>query len=198
MPWWRTDEYYAQGGWRGTWALDGGGALMNQAIHVVDLLQYLAGPVKRVQAITARLAHPQIEVEDTVVATLEYENSALGTMVAATSMYPGQYRRLEISGDAGSAVLVENDLTVWQFAQESPEDADIRYRFTGATNTGGGAADPRAISHEGHRRNYESFFKALDSGTEPELNGHEARRAVELILAIYRSAQIKGPVTLLL
>ena len=196
VPWWRTDEYYDTGGWRGTWAMDGGGALMNQAIHVVDLLQFLGGPVKRVQAVTARLAHPQIEVEDTIVALLEYQNGALGTMTAATSMYPGRFRRLEISGSAGSAVMVENDLESWQFADDSPQDADIRRRFSRATDTGGGAADPKAIGHQGHCRNYESFFQALDSGIDPILDGRQARMAVELILAIYRSAKLARPVDL--
>ena len=196
VPWWRTDEYYDTGGWRGTWALDGGGALMNQAIHVVDLLQFLGGPVKRVQAITARLAHPQIEVEDTAVAAIEYANGALGTMTAATSMYPGRFRRVEVSGSAGTAVMVENDLECWQFADSSPEDADIRRRFSNATDSGGGAADPRSISHQGHRRNYESFFQALDAGSDPVLDGRQARMAVELILAIYRSARLARPVEL--
>ena len=196
VPWWRDQNYYDQGVWKGTQALDGGGALMNQAIHVVDMLQYLAGPVKRVQAATARLAHQQIEVEDTAVATLEYENSALGLMLAATSMYPGRYRRLEISGDTGSAVLLEEDLLVWQFAQELPEDADIRRRFTGVNASRGGDSVPNAINCRGHRRNYESFFHALDSDSEPPLNGREARKAVELVLAIYRSAQLARPVEL--
>lgn len=196
VPWWRTQEYYDQGGWKGTQSLDGGGAVMNQSVHVVDLLQYLGGPVKRVQAVTARLAHPQIEVEDTAVVTLEFANGALGSLIAATSMYPGRLRRLEISGDSGTAVVVESNLEFWQFADELPEDAEIRQRYSSVTDTGGGAADPAAISHEGHQRNFEAFFRALDAGIEPELNGREARKAVELTLAIYRSAQSSGPVEL--
>ena len=196
VPWWRTDEYYDTGGWRGTWALDGGGALMNQAIHVVDLLQFLAGPVKQVQAITACLAHTQIEVEDTAVASIEYASGALGTMMAATSTYPGRFRRLEVSGSAGSVVMVENDIESWQFAQELPEDPDIRSRFSNATDSDGGAADPKAISHQGHKRNYESFLQSLDDGSEPILNGLQARMAVEFILAIYRSAKLAQPVQL--
>ena len=196
VPWWRTQAYYDEGGWKGTQALDGGGALMNQAIHVVDLLQYMGGPVKRVQAASAKLAHPQIEVEDTAVAAIEFHNGALGTMIAATSMYPGRFRSLHISGDAGTAIAVESDLECWQFAEELPQDVEIRQRFSAATDTGGGASDPAAISHEGHRLNFKAFFDALDSDSEPELNGPEARKAVELVLAIYRAAQTSSPVEL--
>lgn len=196
VPWWRTQAYYDEGGWKGTMALDGGGALMNQAIHVADLLQCIGGPVKRVQAATAKLAHPQIEVEDTAVATLEFRNGALGTMIAATSMYPGRLRSLQISGNAGTAVAVESNLEFWQFTKELPQDDEIRRRFSAATDAGGGAADPAAISHQGHRLNFQAFFDALDAGAEPELNGTEARKAVELTLAIYRAAQTFKPVEL--
>ncbi len=103
VKWWRTQEYYDSGGWRGTWQLDGGGALMNQAIHNVDLLTWLMGDVVAITALTATLAHQRIEVEDTAVAALRFKNGALGVIEAATSAYPGLLKRTEIHGDRGSA-----------------------------------------------------------------------------------------------
>src|SRR5262249_35564807 len=109
VPWWRPREYYRDSPWRGTWALDGGGALMNQAIHTVDLLLWLCGPVTRVSGRTATQFH-QIEVEDTAVAWLEFKSGALGTLEASTCAYPGRPRRIEISGSNGTAALVGDHL----------------------------------------------------------------------------------------
>ena len=108
VKWWRTQQYYDSGGWRGTWALDGGGALMNQAIHNVDLLPGSWAPVAEVQANTATLAHERIEVEDTAVATLRFANGALGIIEATTAAFPGYLKRIELHGSTGSAVLEED------------------------------------------------------------------------------------------
>jgi len=196
VPWWRTDEYYKDS-WHGTWRLDGGGALMNQSIHMVDMLCDVMPPIVSVQALTAKLGHPQIEAEDTAVAVLRYANGALGIIYGTTASWPGQFRRFEITGTKGTAVLVENSLTVWQFADQRPEDEEIRKKF-GKIAGGGGVADPAAITHENHRRNFKAFIDALESG--PPLlsceskkggwiSGREARKAVEVILAIYKSAR---------
>src|SRR5256885_6942018 len=104
VPWWRPPEYYRDSRWRGTWALDGGGALMNQAIHTVDLLLWLCGPVTRGAGKTVTRCH-DIEVEDTAVAILEFANGAIGTLEATTCAYPGRPRRIEISGSSGTAIL---------------------------------------------------------------------------------------------
>src|SRR5262249_47988624 len=113
VKWFRTQQYYDSGAWRGTWALDGGGALMNQAIHTVDLLAWLMGPVAEVQANTATLAHERIEVEDTAVATLKFANGALGIIEATTAAFPGYLKRIELHGSTGSAVLEEEDIKHW-------------------------------------------------------------------------------------
>ncbi len=186
-PWWRKQEYYDQGVWKGTRALDGGGALMNQSIHAIDLLQWVVGPVRRICAMTATLAHPQIEVEDTAGAVLEFESGALGLIQGATSMWPGRSKRLEISGDAGSVVCVEDSLEVWQFAEERPEDEQVRKEYFRQAATAG-ASDPAAISHKGHTRCFASAIEAIESGKTPEISGAEARKAVKIILAIYESA----------
>jgi UDP-N-acetyl-2-amino-2-deoxyglucuronate dehydrogenase len=186
VPWWRTDAYY-QDSWHGTWSLDGGGALMNQSIHMVDMLCDLMPPIESVQAYTATLGH-QIETEDTAVAALRYANGALGVIYGTTASYPGQFRRFEITGTKGTVVNVENSIAVWQFAEERPEDEQVRHRFT-SIQGGGGVADPAAISHENHARNFRAFLDALETGRDFWISGVEARKAVEVILAIYRSAQ---------
>ncbi len=189
VKWYRSPEYYAGGGWKGTWKLDGGGALMNQSIHAVDLLQWLMGPVERVSAYAATLAHQGIEVEDTAVAVLRFRNGAFGVIEGSTAAYPGFLKRVELSGMGGSAVIEEEDLKVWDFREKKPKDEEIRTRFMGRTATGGGAADPSAIGFHGHTMQFEDFIRALDEKGTPLVDGTEARKAVEIILAIYESAR---------
>jgi len=117
VKWFRTQEYYDSGAWRGTWKLDGGGALMNQAVHTVDLLSWLMGPVEEIQAQTATLAHKRIEVEDVATATLKFKSGALGVIEATTAAYPGYLKRIELHGSEGTAVLEEEDLKTWDFAK---------------------------------------------------------------------------------
>ena len=186
VPWWRTDAYY-EGSWRGTWKLDGGGALMNQSIHMIDMLCDLMPPIESVQAYTATLGHT-MQTEDTAVAVLRYTTGALGVVYGTTASFPGQFRRFEITGTKGTAINVENSITVWQFADERPEDEQVRQKFT-AIKGGGGVADPAAITHENHTRNFKAFLEALQTGRDFWISGPEARKAVEVILAIYRSAK---------
>src|ERR1043166_2817796 len=113
VKWWRSQQYYDSGGWRGTWKLDGGGALMNQAIHNVDLLLWLMGPVTHVTGFTDRLAHERIEVEDTAVACLRFANGALGVITATTSVHPGFPKTIAIHGDHGSVVIEQDDVLRW-------------------------------------------------------------------------------------
>jgi predicted dehydrogenase len=189
VKWWRTQAYYDSGGWRGTWDLDGGGALMNQAIHNVDLLTWLMGEVVSVQAMTATLAHERIEVEDTAVAAVRFKNGALGVIEAATSAFPGLLKRTEIHGSAGSARVEQDDVTLWTFAEAGPEDAAIQAKLAGVTGFSAGASDPRGINHAGHRDQLADFVRAIDTGTAALVDGREGRRSVEIILAIYKSSQ---------
>ena len=188
VKWWREQSYYSGSAWKGTWRLDGGGALMNQGIHAVDLLQWLAGMPEEVSAFSATLAHPGVEAEDTIAATLRFANGALGTIEAATSAYPGSDLRIEIIGDRGTAVLVSDKLVRWEFAEPLPEDAAV---LDQSANTAmkGGSADPMALTHEGHRRLVDDLVQALREGRPPMIPGAEARRAVALVLAIYEAAR---------
>lgn len=187
VPWWRSDAYY-DSSWRGKWALDGGGALMNQSIHMVDMLQYMMGPVSSLQAYTATLGHPQIEVEDTAVAILKFANNALGMIYGSTASFPGQFRRLEITGTTGTVILEENSFKVWQFAESLDEDLEISRKYS-TIEGGGGVSDPMAIPYEPHARNIEAFIDSVEQGKPFEIDGWEARKSVEIISGIYQSAQ---------
>ncbi len=199
VKWYRSQEYYDSGAWRGTWKLDGGGALMNQAIHTVDLLAWLMGPVDEITAHTARLAHERIEVEDVAVATLRFASGALGVVEATTAAYPGALKRIEIHGSHGSAVLEEEDIKMWEFARPTNADRDLLERMRGKTKTGGGAADPNAIGHHGHTHLFKDVLQAIKRGTPPAVDGNEGRRSVEIILGIYKAAEtgkvVKLPLT---
>ena len=188
VKWFRTQEYYDSGAWRGTWKFDGGGALMNQAIHTVDLLTWLMGPVAEIQAATATLAHKRIEVEDVATATLRFANGALGVIEATTAAYPGYLKRIELHGSEGSAVLEEEDIKSWDFAKKTRGDAAILRAMAESKSTGGGAADPAAIGHHGHAMLFRDVLKAISQGTSPAVDGPEGRRSVEIILAIYQAA----------
>ena len=187
IKWWRAQNYYDSSNWKGTWKLDGGGALMNQGIHAVDLLQWLVGLPEEVRAFTGTLAHPGIEAEDTVAATLKFADGGLGVIEAATSCFPGSDVRIEIMGDKGSAVLINDRLDRWEFAELLPKDDEIRSRGTPEIKVG--SSDPKAISNEGHRHLVHDMTHALLEGRPPAIPGAEARRAVALVLAIYEAAR---------
>jgi predicted dehydrogenase len=174
VPWWRPPEYYRGSRWRGTWALDGGGALMNQGVHTVDLLLWLCGPVARVFSRTATMCH-DIEVEDTVVAVLEFASGALGTLAATTCAYPGRPRRIEIAGSKGAAVLIGDRLD-----NESPAPEN--------------ASSPIVSDVSAHRDVFTDFVRALTTGSMPSCSGDEGRRSVEVIEAIYESSRLGRPV----
>lgn len=192
VKWWRTQEYYDSGGWRGTWALDGGGALMNQAIHNVDLLQWLMGDVDTISALTETLAHERIEVEDTAVAVLRFRNGALGVIEAATSAYPGLLKRTEIHGDCGSARVEQDDVTLWDFQARLPVDEEIVATMSAVTGFKAGASDPRGINYVGHRDQLANFLQAIDERRLAAVDGREGRKSVEIIRAIYASARNGG------
>jgi UDP-N-acetyl-2-amino-2-deoxyglucuronate dehydrogenase len=196
-PWWRSQEYYDGGGWRGTWDLDGGGSYMNQGIHTVDLLQWLMGPVKSVMAYTDMLAHERIEVEDTGVAAIRFANGALGSIICVTSSFPGHFRQVEVCGTKGTACLSDTTFMFWQFAEERPSDDEVRQKHLKIPTVGLGASNPAAgMTPQPHAENFAEFLAALDEGRRPLVDGQEARKAVEIILAIYKSAKEGREVTL--
>jgi predicted dehydrogenase len=186
IPWFRSREYYASAGWRGTWALDGGGALMNQGIHAIDLLLWLAGEVSEVSARVQTRLH-DIEVEDNAVAWLQFKNGGLGVIQGSTACYPGESKRVEIKGEKGSVTLVDDVPAFWEFEEAVPEDDAVK-KLRENASIGGGASDPKAISVEGHRVQYADFAAAIQEKRRPAISGKEGRRAVELIRAIYDSS----------
>ncbi len=196
VKWFRDQDYYDKGPWRGTWRLDGGGALMNQAIHNVDLLLWIMGKAISVTARTATIAHQRIEVEDTAVAIVEFANGALGTIQATTASWPGWRKRLEFSGSDGSAILEDDRLVRWDFRTMRETDTTIAQSAPSDSNVTGGATGPSSIGVEGHIRQLEDFVIAIRDNRSPAVDGREARKSVELIRAIYRSADARAPVKL--
>jgi predicted dehydrogenase len=186
VKWHRTAAYYKSAAWRGTWKLDGGGALMNQGIHSVDLLQWYMGPVESVQAFVANRKHQSIEVEDTVVASIRFESGALGTIEASTAIWPGSLKQIEILGTEGSAVLQESHLSRWDFMHPLP--ADLEMLGAAGSSSHGGVSNPADISHMGHLYQIKDLIKAVQEGGLPEIDGNEGRKSVEIVLAIYQSA----------
>lgn len=196
VKWSRSEAYYKSAAWRGTWEFDGGGALMNQGIHSVDLLQWYMGPVTSVQSVASNIRHKEIEVEDTVVSTLQFANGALGTVVCSTAVFPGALKRIEIMGTAGTAILEESNIIQWQFEQDAFEDKIIKEKMSGLKTVQGGVSNPADISFIGHRLQIEDMIQAIESGREPMINGPEGRKSVEIVLAIYESARTGKKVTL--
>jgi UDP-N-acetyl-2-amino-2-deoxyglucuronate dehydrogenase len=183
VKWYRPHDYYSNSKWRGTFALDGGGALINQAIHTVDLLPYLLGDVARVQARTATVLH-KIEAEDTAVATLEFASGAVGTLLATTAAYPGYPRRIEITGTQGTVIL-EHDRIIAADLRNPPAGLDAM--TTGDSNQSASSAAVTDIS--GHQAILEDFLQAIANNTEPICNGREGRRSLALVEEIYAAAR---------
>ncbi|MEM7429187.1 MAG: Gfo/Idh/MocA family oxidoreductase [Pseudomonadota bacterium] len=194
VKWWRNQTYYDSGAWRGTWALDGGGALMNQSIHTIDLLLHVMGDVQSVRAETRLVAHEGIEVEDTAVAMLEFKSGALGVIQGTTASWSGEGHpaEVQISGERGSVFLADDRFRVWEFSEETGDDERIRMDFGMAGGGGAGAADPSSIDFRWHQRNFEDAAGAIREGRAAQVSGAEARRAVALIRAIYASAERGG------
>ncbi|MFL5589513.1 MAG: Gfo/Idh/MocA family protein [Ktedonobacteraceae bacterium] len=201
IPWWRSQAYYDSGAWRGTWELDGGGVLMNQSIHSIDLLQWLMGPVRSVFAYTDTLVH-RMETEDVGVAVLRFANGALGTIAATTGAYPGVSTRIEIYGDKGSAVIEDDHLSYLHLARDDREEvgpygvaAGKRAQRTESAETSA-AQDPAALAIRSHALQIEDMMRAIREDGPPLLDGYAAKHPVEIILAIYESARTHKEVTL--
>jgi predicted dehydrogenase len=195
IKWWRSQEYYDSGAWRGTWDLDGGGALMNQSIHTIDLMLHLLGDVSSVTASGGLEAHKGIEVEDVAVAIVDFKSGARGVIQASTACFSntGLPASIHICGDQGSIMMVDDKFSVWDLKNQLLEDEQILAEHGVYENTSGaGAADPKAIDFLWHQRNFENALDALRNNESPEVDGKEGRRAVELITAIYESMKNNG------
>jgi UDP-N-acetyl-2-amino-2-deoxyglucuronate dehydrogenase len=183
VKWYRPPEYYSGSRWRGTWALDGGGALMNQGIHTVDLLLWLLGDVVSIRARTATLLH-NMETEDTALALLEFANGAMGVLEATTAAYPGYPRRLELTGTEGTIVLEHDRIVAADLKRSLP---DIVSREPGDENAS--ASSPVVADFRGHQSAIEDFIRAIQHDSAPACDGREGRRSVALIESIYRASR---------
>lgn len=192
IPWWRSQKYYDSGGWRGTWKLDGGGTVINQSIHSIDLLQWFMGPVKSVSAYTDTLVH-RMETEDVAVAILRFASGAIGTIAATTGAYPGVTTRIEVFGDQGSAVIENDRLAYLHLARD--DQGEIGPYGGGSkkgqqeVSIGGGAQDPAAIKSSTHALQIADMIRAIREDGTPLIDGQAGRRPVEIILGLYESAR---------
>ena len=180
VKWYRSDEYYARP-IKGSWAVEGGGALISQAIHQVDVLLHLNGPVSETFAYWQLGATHKIESEDCVCAVLRYASGATGVIQASTALWPGYPERVEIHGTKGSAIITGDQLTTWDVQDDSGEPAPVRQQ------TKSGASDPMAISTAPFERQFLDFGEACKRGRKPSSSGIEGYRALELVRSIYTS-----------
>jgi UDP-N-acetyl-2-amino-2-deoxyglucuronate dehydrogenase len=209
IDWWRGQTYYDSGDWRGTWALDGGGALMNQGVHTVDLLVATMGRPVEVFAYTGTLAHERIEVEDVAVGVVRFENGALGILHATTAAYPGLSARLQVHGDRGS-IVIDNDKLTFVHVTPSGSSAEERaYGEPGAAinqiadfpDASGAAAqtagsNPGQLAIDAHRRQYENFLAALAGKETLRVDLETNRQSIGVITGVYQSARTGKPVAL--
>jgi UDP-N-acetyl-2-amino-2-deoxyglucuronate dehydrogenase len=209
IDWWRGQSYYDSGNWRGTWELDGGGALMNQGVHTVDLLVATLGRPVEVFAYTGTLAHERIEVEDVAVGVVKFENGALGVLHATTAAYPGLSARLQVHGDKGSVIIDNDELSFIHVTTRGGEAEEKAYgskstslnQIADYPNASGGAAltagsDPGRLAIDAHRRQYENFLAALAGKEELRVDLETNRQSIAIITSVYESARTGRPVTL--
>lgn len=189
----RSRQYYESAAWRATRELDGGGALMNQGVHYVDLLRWLMGPVARVAARCATALHP-IPVEDVALALLTFANGALGVLQASTAIYPGFPERLEITGTNGTVIIEDGAVVSWEFKDEKGEGGPYGAKLRRAAPPEA-AADPAARA-AGHRAQLVDLLEAIEAGRDPEITGEDARQPLEIILAAYESARTDREIVL--
>jgi len=182
VKWWRSDEYYARPV-KGSWETEGGGALINQAIHQVDLLLWFAGPVRELFGIWQLGAAHAIESEDVVSAVMRYESGATGIIQAATALWPGYSERVEVHGTKGSAIITGDQLTAWDVKDDNGDPPPL------SSGVASGASDPMAISVESFERQFLDFGNAIATNGRPLVAGEEGYAALALVEAIYQSCR---------
>lgn len=202
IKWYRTQAYYDSGDWRGTWKLDGGGCLINQGVHYIDMIQWIMGGVKAVQAQVRTAAH-NIEVEDIANALIEYKNGAVGVIQGSTSFFPGLAERLEVHGKFGS-VIIEGDRTkLWKIdadaAAEGLYGGGVQMQPTPSLHlhdqdeiVANASSDPTAVWGEQHRLQIEDFTQAILEDRDPFMTGRMALEPLKIIMAIYESSRKGG------
>jgi UDP-N-acetyl-2-amino-2-deoxyglucuronate dehydrogenase len=189
VKWYRSAEYYSRP-IKGSWKTEGGGALMNQAIHQIDILRWLAGPVSELYGMWQLGALHKIESEDVVNAVVRYASGATGVIQAATAFWPGYTERTEFHGTKGTAVISGDKLTTWDVQNDVGEPAPI------SKEVASGASDPMAISLEPFERQFRDFGDAIANGRKPMVSGEEGLQALEVVDAVYRSCRTGAKVAL--
>jgi len=193
MKWFRTTEYYLSDPWRSS-RRSGAGVTVQHAFHYIDLLQYQMGPVKSVHARMNNLAHPRVELEDTLLAFVDYQNGAQGVVQASTALWPGTDIRIEINGENGTAIMSGEKIVTWKFKEEHPEDAEIRQLGNAAVQTA--ASGPADFGFTDHLVVIEDMADAVMEDHEPFIPLMSARPTLEWALAMYKSAKLGTPVEL--
>ena len=188
LKYYRSQQYYDSGDWRGTWDLDGGGALMNQGVHMVDLLRWIMGPVDTVYAHADHLVR-KIDVEDTACALLKFANGAFGVLQCTTSVYPGMDHRLEFHGERGTILVEGETIKKWDVAGEEDRVSTENGNSGVDIKVGTAATEPTAVATEGHTAQIRDLCRAIIDDRDPMVTGEEARKSIEIILAIYESAR---------
>jgi predicted dehydrogenase len=193
MKWYRSTEYYHSDAWRMS-RKSGAGVTVQQAFHYIDLLQYLVGPARQVQARMTNLAHPGIALEDTLMAFVDFGCGAQGVVEASTALWPGTDVRIEINGENGTAIMAGEKMLTWKFRDERPEDEEIRsYGSTSSATGARGAAD---LGHADHKVVIQDMVDAINENREVVIPVASVRPTLEIVLAMYRSAALAQPVTL--
>jgi len=193
VKWFRSDDYYSRP-IKGSWHTEGGGALINQAIHQVDILLYLMGPVDAVTGAWQLGARHRIESEDVVNALLSYRSGATGVLQAATAFWPGYTERIEIHGTKGTAIVSGDRLTSWDVLDDEQANAADPAPLERAVASG--SSDPMAIGVTTFERQFLDFAAAIQTGREPLVNGAEGYRALELVVGVYQSCRERRPIRL--
>ncbi|AGK99400.1 Gfo/Idh/MocA family protein [Clostridium pasteurianum] len=188
--WYRSQEYYDSGDWRGTWELDGGGALMNQSIHYIDLLQYIMGPIEEIYGTCTSIGHERIEVEDEAVASVRFKNGGLGMIEGNTNAYPGLFTRLDIYGEKASIVIENDKVKLWKYKDGSEKKVADEERNIIA---GSSAKD---ISNYSHILQFLDVIEAIEKNRRPSVDGYEGLKPLKIILAIYESNNNRKPVSI--
>jgi UDP-N-acetyl-2-amino-2-deoxyglucuronate dehydrogenase len=189
VKWYRSAEYYSRP-IKGSWQTEGGGALINQAIHGIDIMRWLAGPVKEISAMWQLGALHKIESEDVVNAVMRFANGATGVLQASTAFWPGYTERTEFHGTKGTAIISGDKLTSWDVQDDAGDPAPV------ARDVASGASDPMAISLEPFERQFRDFGDAIEKKRKPLVAGEEGYQALEIVDAVYRSCRTGNPVKL--
>ncbi|MEA3476666.1 MAG: Gfo/Idh/MocA family oxidoreductase [Bacteroidota bacterium] len=193
IKWFRSQDYYDSGAWRGTFELDGGGVLINQAIHTIDLLQWLMGDVETVFGQVGTFTHERMEGEDNAVATLRFKSGAIGVIEGSTSVQPAQSRRIELHGEKGSAVIDDNNVKISVIGESQDKDEtdkDNAVKSTGSSSPLGG------FSIEPHKNQFEAIVNAINNSEPPPVSGEESIKSLAIVVAIYESSKTNAMVNL--